>query len=71
MNTENFRKYLQVSSSFGEETSDLGCLIVKESTIHGIRYFVDGENWIHRITWMFLIALSCGYLSFLINNAYR
>ena len=46
------------------------CLILKESTIHGIRYFVDGENWIHRIIWMFIVAFSCGLLSFLIGDAF-
>ena len=43
---------------------------LQESTIHGIRYWVDGENWLHRIVWMFLVGCSVAFLAFLIKDAY-
>ena len=43
----------------------------QESTIHGIRYFVDGENKLHRIAWILLVSASVIYLSFLIQDAFR
>ena len=43
---------------------------IQESTVHGIRYFVDGENVFHRLVWVVLMACSVGYLSFLIHDSY-
>ena len=43
---------------------------LQESTIHGIRYWVDGENWLHRIVWMFLVGCSVAFLALLIKDAY-
>ena len=45
--------------------------MLKESTIHGIRYFVDGENKLHRVVWVFLVFCSVGFLTYLIEDAYR
>ena len=42
---------------------------LQESTIHGIRYFVDGENLFHRIVWMILVGCSVSLLAFLIYGA--
>ena len=38
--------------------------------MHGIRYFVDGENALHRLVWMVIMGCSVAYLSFLIQSAY-
>ena len=45
-------------------------VLIQESTVHGIRYFVDGENAFHRFVWVVLMACSVGYLSFLIHDSY-
>lgn len=44
-------------------------IYMQESTIHGIRYFVDGENILHRAVWMVLVAISVSLLSYLIFDA--
>ena len=44
-------------------------MIDQESTIHGIRYFVDGENLFHRIVWMLLVGISVFLLAYLIYDA--
>ena len=31
-------------------------VISQESTVHGIRYFVDGENALHKFAWYFLFV---------------
>ena len=43
--------------------------IVQESTIHGIRYFVDGENLLHKIVWVIIVGFSVAILSYLIYDA--
>ena len=71
MNLLNFKKFLQVNVIF----IILVALIfhfniyMQESTIHGIRYFVDGENILHRVVWMVLVAISVSLLSYLIFDA--
>ena len=71
MNLLNFKKFLQVNIIF----IILVALIfhvniyMQESTIHGIRYFVDGENILHRVVWMVLVAISVSLLSYLIFDA--
>ena len=44
--------------------------IFKESTIHGIRYFVDGENAFHRFVWFIIMGFSVGGLSHLVFTSY-
>ena len=34
-------------------------VISQESTVHGIRYFVDGENALHKLAWYFFYLLLC------------
>ena len=43
--------------------------ILQESTIHGIRYFVDGENLLHKIVWVIIVGFSVAILSYLIYDA--
>ena len=42
---------------------------LQESTIHGIRYFVDGENLLHKIVWVIIVGFSVAILSYLIYDA--
>ena len=44
--------------------------LFQESTIHGIRYFVDGENAFHRFVWFIIMGFSVGGLSYLVFNSY-
>ena len=70
MNLQNFKTYLQVcltSTMHHLEYTKYNYL--QESTIHGIRYFVDGENLFHRIVWMILVGCSVSLLAFLIYDA--
>ena len=68
MNFHNFKKYLQVN--YKENFKYLLYFFGQESTIHGIRYFVDGENFFHRVVWMVLVGCSVAYLSYLVRNAF-
>ena len=76
MNLENFKKYLQVNSlkvlpgklGFKHQSYLHNC-VRQESTIHGIRYFVDGESWAHRVVWMVVMLCSCLYLGHLVRAA--
>ena len=43
--------------------------IPQESTVHGIRYFVDGENLLHKIVWVIIVGFSVAILSYLIYDA--
>ena len=76
MNLENFKKYLQVNSLeilhgkfVGLHAPELSNCVRQESTIHGIRYFVDGESWAHRVVWMVVMLCSCLYLGHLVRAA--
>ena len=33
-------------------------ILTQESTVHGVRYFVDGENLYHRIVWIVIMGCS-------------
>ena len=75
MNLENFKKYLQVNSLNAwkvccvTQAPELSNCVRQESTIHGIRYFVDGESWAHRVVWMVVMLCSCLYLGHLVRAA--
>ena len=32
--------------------------IYQESTVHGVRYFIDGENLFHKIAWVVIMGCS-------------
>ena len=70
MNLENFKKYLQVCFNKTFRNIIIESSNPQESTIHGIRYWVDGENWLHRIVWMFLVGCSVAFLALLVKDAY-
>ena len=70
MNLENFKKYLQVFKIHSSSPLVFNMIMLKESTIHGIRYWVDGENWLHRVVWVFLVLCSVAFLSQLVRDAY-
>ena len=48
----------------------LGWKNSQESTVHGIRYFVDGENAFHKFAWFVIMGCSCSFLAYLIVDAW-
>ena len=83
MNLHNFKVYLQVTSQsllysvhvdvdvdVDVDNSKQFFYTFQESTIHGIRYFVDGENAFHRFVWFIIMGFSVGGLSYLVFNSY-
>jgi len=38
--------------------------------VHGIRYFVDGENAFHKFAWFVIMGCSCSFLAYLIVDAW-
>ena len=37
--------------------------LVQESTVHGVRYFIDGENAVHKFAWV--VIMVCSVRSFI------
>ena len=54
MNLHNFKVYLQVRHKIKKNKVEVNS---QESTVHGIRYFVDGENAFHKFAWFVIIFL--------------
>ena len=36
-------------------------LLAQESTVHGVRYFIDGENAVHKFAWVVIMVCSVRY----------
>ena len=43
----------------------IATFLVQESTVHGVRYFIDGENAVHKFAWVVIMVCS---VRFFING---